>query len=1009
MVKKMINFKAIEKKWQGKWEKGKAFVAKDNVKGKKKFYVLEQYPYPSGSGLHMGHAFIYTIGDIFARFKRMQGYNVMHPMGFDSFGLPAENAAIKNKSHPRKFTDEAIKNFIKQMKGFGLSYDWDRMLKSHDPAYYKWDQWIFLKMLESGLAYRKKAGVNFCPKCNTVLANEQVVDGKCWRHEDTNVEVKQLEQWFLKTTDYADELLSGLDKLDEWPEMIKTLQRNWIGKSEGTEVDFEVGDEKKISNAIIIHGFAASGREETINERHWLTWIKDKLERKGIKTFVPLMPHVSTPKYNEWKAELEKLNKQIDERSILIGHSAGGAFLLRWLSETNKKINKLILVAPGGKHKKAYKVLNSGLYDFNLNAKIKDNVDEISIFISNDEVHRIENAEKYARDLGAKLIRLDERGHFLDRQMGTKEFPELLNEIVSGKKWKVFTTRVDTLFGATFLVVSAQHPELMSLVTSDRKREVEAFLKKVKSTKDEDRDRMNKEGVFTGSYAKHPLTGERIPIWTGNFVVSDYGSGIVMGVPAHDARDWDFAKKYGLKIKQVIEGDVSKEAYVVYGKLINSEGFSGLSSEEAKEHITIALNEKGLGRKKVAYKLRDWLISRQRFWGTPIPIIYCDNCGIQPVREKDLPVKLPENIKFQGVENPLKGNNNFVNVKCWKCGKMGRRETDTMDTFVDSSWYFLRYLDSKNKNKIFEKKKADYWMPIDLYIGGKEHATMHDIYFRFYTKFLSDLGLVSVREPAKRLFTQGFIYGEDGKKMSKSLGNVIVPEIAAKKYGVDGVRLFLVSVAGPDKDFSWSEEGAQGSLRFVLKVWDYFSDLKLGKSSKKLEHYVNKGIRTIGIDIENMKYNLAVIKLRELFGVIEKEGAGKKDLESFLKMFGLFCPHIAEELWSKIGGKGFVSLSTWPEFDEKKIDDKIEEADKALEKTVNDIGQILKLVEGKGGKAEKIYLYVLPQELKSYDENALGEKMGLKVKVYAVNDKNKYDPSGKSGKVKPGRPGIYVE
>lgn len=817
---KLIDFSKIEKKWQGKWEKSKVFVTKDNVKGKKKFYLLEMYPYPSAYGLHMGHALNYTIGDIQARFKRMKGFNVLYPMGFDSFGLPAENAAIKAKSHPKKFTEEAIKNYIKQMKNLGISHDWTRTLASHNPEYYKWNQWVFLKMLGRGLAYRKKAGVNFCHKCNTVLANEQVVNGKCWRHEDTNVEIKQLEQWFFKTTEYANELLEGLDKLDDWPETIKTMQRNWIGRSEGTEVDF----------------------------------------------------------------------------------------------------------------------------------------------IAND------------------------------------------------KTWKVFTTRPDTLFGVTFLVVSAQHPELMSLITADRKAEIDKFLKKTKSTKDEDRDKMEKEGMFTGSYAKHPLTGMDIPIWTGNFVVADYGSGMVMAVPAHDERDFEFAKKYKLPVKEVVKNNtLGREAYTRYGTLINSEGFSGLFSEEAKEHITIALNEKGLGRKKVAYKLRDWLISRQRFWGTPIPIIYCDNCGIVPVREKDLPVKLPENIKFTSVENPLKGNKNFVNVKCWKCGGKAKRETDTMDTFVDSSWYFLRYLDNKNKNKIFEKKKVDYWMPIDFYIGGKEHATGHLIYFRFFTKVLSDLGLISVREPVKKLFNQGILHGLDGYRMSKSRGNVILPETVSKKYGIDTARLFLVSSAGPDKDINWSEDGIEGSLRFILRVWGYFSDLNVGKSSKKLEHHVNKAIRAIGMDIEDMKYNLAVIKLRELFGVIEKEGAGKKDLESFLKMFALFAPHIAEELWSKIKGKGFVSLSSWPEFDEKKIDDKIEEADKAIEKTIGDISRIVKLVEGKGGKAEKIYLYVLPQELKNYDEKTFGEKTGLKIKVYAVNDKNKYDPSGKSGKVNPGRPGIFVE
>lgn len=1143
---KLINFKAIEKKWQGKWGRAGVFKAKEGKGGKdknKKFYALEMYPYPSGYGLHMGHALNYTIGDIFARFKRMQGFNVLYPMGFDSFGLPAENAAIKNRSHPKKFTDEAIKNYIKQMKGLGISYDWSRMLMSHDPAYYKWDQWIFLKMLERGLAYRKKAAVNFCRKCNTVLANEQVVDGKCWRHEDTEVEVKQLEQWFFKTTEYADELYHGLDKLDDWPEMIKTLQRNWIGRSEGTEVDFEVPWSKE-TNFVLLHGFTGSPKD------NFFPWLKRELESRGHKVSVPELPNTRNPKIIE-QVEYVLKNCKFDEDTVLLGHSLGSVVALKVAENLNKPIKKLILGAGFLKpdfedHARPFAKSFDWKFDFD---KIRKNVRDVLILRAlNDSAVGGFHADKIKEAIGGNIITFKAED---DHICADKE-PAVLDNCL--QKWKVFTTRVDTLFGVTFLVVSAQHPEIMSLVTADRKKEVETFLKKVKSTKEEDIDKMNKEGVFTGSYAIHPLTGKKIPIWAGNFVVSDYGSGMVMGVPAHDARDFEFARKYGLSIQEVIrpvlgtpvdeaefrktisavvhrkkdnkflllkwnnfgwiapsiggveEGEdiikaaerevleetgyktkfikslggaiesyfyaenkkvwrhridqpvllelidekpllVSKEekgkhevvwlsaeealaqishegnkwgllrylgrdfAYTDYGVLINSNEFNGLSSAEGIEHIAIALQEKGLGRKKVAYRLRDWLVSRQRFWGTPIPVIYCDSCGAIPVREKDLPVKLPDNLKFTSVENPLKTHKAFVNVKCWKCSGKARRETDTMDTFVNSSWYFLRYLDNKNKKAIFDKKKADYWMPVDLYIGGKEHATLHLIYFRFYTKFLRDLGLLSVDEPAKRLFNQGMLHAEDGRKMSKSYGNIIVPEVISEKYGIDTARLFLVSAASPDKDINWNSDGIEGSLRFVLRMFEFFNNIRIGKSSKKIEHYVNSGIKEITREIEYMKYNLAVIKLRALFEVLEKENeVAKNDLESFVKLLAVFAPHIAEEFWAKIKGKGLVSVSKWPTANEEKIDMKIEEAEKVLEKTVEDIKQILKLVKEKQGKdGKKIYLYVLPHELKNYDNKTLSERTGLEVKVYAVNDAGKYDPSGKSGKVKPGRPGIYVE
>ena len=640
----MINFSTIEKKWQNRWEKKETFKL-DESSRKNKTYVLEMFPYPSGSGLHMGHALNYTIGDIYARLKRMQGFNVLYPMGYDSFGLPAENAAIQAKEHPAKYTEKSVKNFIKQQKGLGLSYDWSRMIKTSDPKYYKWNQYFFLKLLKKGLAYRKKSNVNWCSKCNTVLANEQVHLGMCWRHTETEVEIKNLEQWFIKTTAYAEELLKDIDGL-EWPQRIKTMQKNWIGKSQGAEIIFEI----------------------------------------------------------------------------------------------------------------------------------------------------------------------------------------------NGSPWKIFTTRPDTLFGVTFMVVSSQHSKLNELISDEQKSEVKKFLKKIKSTKQEDLDKLEKEGVFTGSYAKNPLTGEKIPIWVGNFVLADYGSGMVMAVPAHDQRDFEFAKKYKLGIKRVIgeHGKARKsqekisEAFIGFGDLINSEGFTGLSSEEAKEHIINALETKKLGKKTINYKLRDWLVSRQRYWGTPIPIIYCKDCGIVPTKEIDLPVLLPEKVKF-GKGNPLETNDQFLNTKCPDCGNNAKRETDTLDTFFDSSWYFLRYLSPSNDKEPFNKKSVKKWFPVDQYIGGAEHACMHLIYSRFFTKALRDMNYLEANEPFRKLFNQGMLRGKDGDKMSKSKGNVILPEDVSKKYGIDTARLFLISVASPDKDISWSEEGVEGSLRFILNVYSFLKVLKKRK------------------------------------------------------------------------------------------------------------------------------------------------------------------------------------
>lgn len=765
-----MSFKEIEAKWQKKWQVAGAFKADDS--SDKKYYVLEMFPYPSASGLHMGHALNYTIGDIFARFKRMTGWSVLYPMGFDALGLPAENAAIQAGAHPKEFTLKAIKNYIRQMNEIGLSYDWNRTLETCIPNYYKWNQFFFLKFLENDLAYRKKAPVNWCSKCNTVLANEQVHNGKCWRHNDTEVEIKQLEQWFIKTTKYAEEILQFTDRLD-WPERIKIMQKNWIGKSFGTEIDFDI----------------------------------------------------------------------------------------------------------------------------------------------------------------------------------------------NGETWPVFTTRPDTIHGVTFMVISAQHSRLEELTTPEQKEEVSKFLKKLKSVSEKEMEEMEKEGVFTGSYATNPITNEKVPIYAGNFVLAEYGTGMVMAVPAHDQRDFEFAKKYNIPIKIVIQPNSFElnpekmtRAFVDDGTLVNSGDFDGENNRDAINSITKYLEENNKGKKTIQYKLRDWLVSRQRYWGTPIPIIYCDDCGAVPVPEKDLPVILPEEVTF-GKGNPLTTNEDFVEVNCPKCNKKARRETDTMDTFFDSSWYFLRYADNKNSKVPFDKNKVDSWMPVDKYIGGAEHACMHLIYARFFTKALRDLGFINIDEPFTSLFNQGMLLGPDGEKMSKSKGNVITPDSVSEKYGIDTARLFLVSVANPEKDIQWSEEGIVGSLKLINKIISYVAEYKPGETSKLVKSKLHRTIKDVTKDIENFRYNSAVIKIRSLFQSFE-ETMAKEDLESFIKLLSPFCPHICEELWEKLGNKNFICLSTWPEYDEKFIDEEAEASQEIVETIRSDILKVLELA--KITQAKEINIIISP-------------------------------------------------
>ncbi|MFO7152263.1 MAG: leucine--tRNA ligase [Bacillota bacterium] len=745
------DFKAIEAKWQKRWEEQKLYKAVEDSK-RPKYYCLEMFPYPSGK-LHMGHVRNYSIGDVVARFKRMRGYNVLHPMGWDAFGLPAENAAIKHGIHPAKWTWDNIDNMRKQLKQLGLSYDWEREVATCHPGYYKWTQWFFLKLYERGLAYRKKSYVNWCPSCATVLANEQVVDGRCERC-GSEVGKKNLEQWFFRITEYADELLEDLKKLPGWPEKVKIMQENWIGRSEGAEVYF--------------------------------------------------------------------------------------------------------------------------------------------------------TAEK------------------------------------TGEKIPVFTTRPDTIFGVTYMVMAPEHPMVDELVKGTPYEEsVREFQKKMEKLSEVVRTstETEKEGMFIGAYAINPLSGERVPIWIANYVLLDYGTGVVMGVPAHDQRDFEFAKKYGLPIKVVINppgmelsAEEMQEAYADDGVLVNSGTFSGMNNREAIKAITEFMEEKGLGKKAVNYKLRDWLISRQRYWGAPIPIVYCEKCGIVPVPEDELPVLLPDDVEFSPKgTSPLLECEEFLNTTCPRCKGPAKRETDTMDTFMCSSWYYYRYTDPRNDEKPFDQEKLDYWMPVDQYIGGVEHAILHLMYSRFFNKVMRDAGLVHVDEPFTNLLTQGMVL-KDGAKMSKSLGNIVSPEDIIEKYGADTARLFILFAAPPEKDLEWSDQGVEGCFRFLQRVWRLVEELTPmmdvpsgdEKADREVRRLVHKTIKKVTDDIEGrFNFNTAISAIMEMVnGLNSSKGkpvSGKvirEAVETLLLLLAPFAPHITEELWERLGHETSIHLMSWPVADE---------------------------------------------------------------------------------------------
>jgi leucyl-tRNA synthetase len=742
MPEKTYNHNEIELKWHERWQDGALYRAEENS-SKPKYYVLEMLPYPSGA-LHIGHIRNYSIGDALARYMWMRGYNVLHPMGWDAFGLPAENAAIKNQTPPREWTLSNVEKMKRTHRRFAFSYDWDREVTTCEPDYYRWNQWFFLRMLEKGLAYRKKALVNWCPECATVLANEQVVDGCCWRHESTQVEQRALEQWFLRTTAYADELLDAISKLEDgWPERVLTMQRNWIGRSEGAEVDFT------------IDGYG------------------------------PV---------------------------------------------------------------------------------------------------------------------------------------------------RVFTTRIDTIYGATCMILAPEH-EIVRKMASD---EVKARAKKmIDARSGQGPGDVEKEGCDTGLTAVNPFSGERVPVWVGNFVLMGYGTGAIMAVPAHDERDFEFCTKYGIAVRPVIrpvDGELAnpatmKEAFGDYGIVENSGPYSGLPSEVARREMAARAERENFGKPAITFRIKDWGVSRQRYWGTPIPVIHCPKCGVVPVPDDQLPVLLPLKIQITGQgRSPLEDVPEFVNVRCPKCDEPARRETDTMDTFVDSSWYFYRYCDPKNSNAPYDTKKIDYWFPIDQYIGGVEHAILHLIYSRFWTKMMRDIGLTVYDEPVKKLFTQGMVI-RNGQKMSKSVGNVVPADDVADKHGADSARLFALFAAPPEKDVDWIDAGLDGVYRFLGRVYRFVTrnigtpggD---GSADAVVLRKLHQTLERVTEDFDTRwHFNTSIALMMELVNVLyEKEkqvsaAAMGQCLRILTLMLSPFAPYVSQELWAEMGNDGAVMKQSWPAFD----------------------------------------------------------------------------------------------
>ncbi|MEI6304846.1 MAG: alpha/beta fold hydrolase [Candidatus Taylorbacteria bacterium] len=899
-VPKAYDHLIIEKKWQKKWAKSKIYRSKEDAE-KSKYYVLDMFPYPSGEGLHVGHPKGYIATDVVSRMKRMQGHSVLHPMGFDAFGLPAENYAIKTRTNPLIAVQRNVKRFKEQLEIIGLDYDWTREINTTDPAYYRWTQWIFLQLFKKGLAFESNEPVNWCPTDKTVLANEDVEDGRCERC-GTPVEKRPLRQWVLKITDYADRLLNDLDakksdgtNLLDWPESIKESQRNWIGKSEGAIIDFPFAStttENISANYIILHGFEGSA------ESNFIPWLKSELEKKGHKVTAPELPNAFNPTEDE-QVDFVLKNCHFDENTVLIGHSLGAVVAMKVLMKLNEPISGLVIVAAAsdpsffGESAKPRPFHETFKWDFDLDLIKKQANGNIAVLSDTQEEFRAKYLNHLSTQLDARLIEVRAK----EEHFCALEEPEILAALHPSVK--VFTTRPDTIFGVTYMVLAPEHPYVKSLLPKiSNRNEVVEYIEKAKLETEMERTdaKREKTGVeLKGIRVVNPANNESVPVWIADYVLADYGTGAVMAVPAHDERDADFAKKYDLPIREI--------------KL-----------EDKDEMI------RKFGSKTIKYKLRDWVFSRQRYWGEPMPLIHCANCGVVPVPEKDLPVKLPKVVSYEPTgtgESPLAAIGKWVNVKCPKCKGKSRRETNTMPQWAGSSWYYLRYMDPKNKKALVDSKKEKYWAPVDLYIGGAEHATRHLIYARFWHKFLYDIGVTSTIEPFSRLQSVGLIMGEDGRKMSKRFGNVVNPDEVVARFGADTLRVYEMFMGPFDQQIAWSTDSMVGARRFVEKVWR-LSEKVLSSAVDDINiiKIIHKTIKKVTDDINGLKFNTAISSLMIAVNELDRaESISKEQFQLLLQILAPFMPHVADELWSSLGNKKSIHISSWPEFDPKLIED----------------------------------------------------------------------------------------
>jgi leucyl-tRNA synthetase len=946
------NHSKIEKKWQDFWENKKVFQAKDFAKRPKK-YVLAEFPYPSGEGLHMGHLRPYVAGDVYSRFKRMQGNEVVYPMGWDAFGLPAENYAIKKGIHPSITTKKNISNAKKQMQSWGLSFDWSREINTTDPDYYKWTQWLFLQFYKAGLAYEATGLINWCPKDKTGLANEEVIDGKCERC-GTVVEKKELRQWYLKITAYAEKLLEGLKHLPAWPSAVKLQQENWIGKKMGINISYDIYNNY---NFILLHGKHGGPVEK------FFPWLKKQLEDKGCKVQVPQMPNTEEPNDDE-QTEYVINNCKFDEKTVIVGHSFGGVVALRLL-EKGIRVNKIILAATpftskfldGKTRNSVAKALAKG-FDFSL---IKKNAKSfVGLYDENDDIVSPEEGKQYAKLLGGAYLKVKANSpHF-----GSELEPTIKNTILPNIE--VFTTRPDTNFGATFVVLGPEHQLLRdkNILNIDEQiwQKIKAYQDLTSKEADNERTDENrkKTGVFTGLYCTNTLNNYRMPLYVADYVLGNVGTGAVVGVPGHDKRDFEFARVFNIPAVRVVQKDADDILPITSidqvqedeGVMVNSGFLNGLNIHDATDKIMDYMEQKGYGKRVVNYKLRDWVFSRQRYWGEPIPIIHCPKCGIVPVPEKDLPVKLPSVKNYQPTgtgESPLAAVEKWLNVKCPVCKSPAKREANTMPNWAGSSWYWLRYTDPKNKKSFADLNKQKYWTPVDVYFGGMEHTTLHLLYSRFWNLFLYDQGLVTSREPYLLRKPHGIILGPDGEKMSKSRGNVVNPQDIVASHGADTLRMFELFLGPHEDTIAWNSNSVVGVKRFLDRVWAWVNQVasyesRVASDSEKVARELNKLIKKVTEDIENFHFNTCVSAFMGFLNEIKDEDVSAESVKAFLKLLYPFAPHISEELnqlvdkWrGRANRQQSLQLESWPEFDPAMI----------VDQTVEIVVQVNGKVKGK--------------------------------------------------------------